>query len=437
MIRKYRFLVFFLLIGLLPIVSGCAPGTPFGQSIPVDNLPAKALSDGLAKEKAVTDKTFAPSYSEVDKERALAPLYNDAVAYYGAVARKFPGTDTAVTASLAEARLQDKGLKTKDAALRTLRAAIVQYPGSTELKDAELELVGQMDAENSTKPGYKVLDFLVKLLGNNPSYSYVLAIVAISLSVTLALWPLRAKYYGSMKEIQRYQPEMARIREKYKDDAALQRDKMMEFSLKHGINQKTMIGCVPLILQWPVLWGLWASINQYQFQFAKATFLWVNPAAATAWSKISFPPPFDFLHGAVAPSLGQQDLFLLLFYAGSMFVQMKMTPATDPSQAEQQRMMAVMMPGVFFIMMLQWHLPSAFVLYWFLSNILTVSQQWYITKNIPPMPPLEFGDEGSAASPPKSGGGGGQPAPVTANGSGKPMSSNPRLVSPKSRRKKQ
>ena len=116
---------------------------------------------------------------------------------------------------------------------------------------------------------------------------------------------------------------MKRIQDKYKEDPLLQKEKVMEMYKKHGFNP--MLGCLPLLFQWPVLAGLWAAISQFQFRFGEAHFLWINPVAAAAWLKFSFPAPFDFLNAAVAPSLAQQDLFLLLFYVASMYVQMKMT----------------------------------------------------------------------------------------------------------------
>jgi membrane protein insertase Oxa1/YidC/SpoIIIJ len=83
-------------------------------------------------------------------------------------------------------------------------------------------------------------------------------------------------------------------------------------------------------------------------------------------------------------NLGEQDLILLFIYAFSFYLQTKLNPVTDPAQAEQQRIMAIMMPALTFVMMLQWQLPSAFVLYWFLSNALSVGQQWYMRRVDPP-----------------------------------------------------
>ena len=80
-------------------------------------------------------------------------------------------------------------------------------------------------------------------------------------------------------------------------------------------------------------------------------------------------------------NLGQPDIPLLLLYAGSMYVTQKMTVTPlDPQQAEQQRMMAIMTPFMTTYFFLQYHLPSAFVLYYLIFNILSTAQQKYYMK---------------------------------------------------------
>jgi membrane protein insertase Oxa1/YidC/SpoIIIJ len=106
-------------------------------------------------------------------------------------------------------------------------------------------------------------------------------------------------------------------------------------------------------------------------------------------------------------------------------------PATDPAQAEQQKMMAITMPIVFFIMMLQWQPASAFVLYWLVSNILGLGQQWVIYRMLPTPPPLIIvNKDGDAAGKNGADGNGAD------SGGEKPLTANPKLVSPKNRKKK-
>lgn len=412
------FVLLFLLAGGLPLALG---GCAFAPQIDVPGNAAQALAEGQAKEKAANAKAAANDQSEADR------LRNDAAAYYGAVARKFAGTENGLRALIAQARLYEAA-KNFPLAQNTYRDALRQYPpGAFPALHREAQgrydaLVARMDRDNAKTPYYQAMDALVRLVGG----SHVLAIFIISIGVTLALWPLRAKQYRSMKEMQRHAPELKKIQEKYKGDKALQQEKVMEFYREHGFNP--MAGCLPMLAQAPVLMLLYQVILHYQFQFAKSYFLWINPTTAAA--SANWPNP---LTGAVARNLGEQDLPLLLVYALSMYFQTKLTPASDPAQAEQQKVMAVVMPAMFFVMMLQWHLPSAFVLYWFLSNVFAVAQQWWITRNIhlPPLPPA-VDALGNGAVPPGDG-------PSPSNGSGapaKPLAPNQKLISPKNRKRR-
>jgi len=235
------------------------------------------------------------------------------------------------------------------------------------------------------------------------------------------VWPLRARQYRSAKEMQRYQPELKKIQQKYKDDPQLAMAKQQAFYKEHGINQ--FAGCLPVLLQAPVTLAMYQVILHYQFHFSQTTFLWMNPEAARASTQ--FPAPFTH---AIAHNLGEHDLFLLVIYAISMYLQTKLMPTTptmDPQQIEQQKIMSIMMPMTFFVMMLQWQPASAFVLYWFISNVLGLIQQAIIYKTLPPVEP--FVPKTSIDD------------MVTVSGEGdapKPMVANPKLVSPKNKRKK-
>jgi YidC/Oxa1 family membrane protein insertase len=427
-------LLLLLLVVAAPLgLSGCGvPGVGSNVSVPADA--EKALAEGQAKEAAASKAAASNQTQEA------ARLYNEAASYYGAVAGKFRGTDTARRALLIQARLYAADpVKNYTQAQQVLRTARREYPADAESQQQYEQLIARMDRENSETPYYKAMDALVNLLGGNPRVSPVLALFVISIGVTLALWPLRAKQYRGMKEMQRHQPELKRIQEKYKDDRALQQEKVMELYKEHGFNP--MAGCLPMLAQMPVLWLLYHAISLYQFQFTKSTFLWINPAVSSA--SRAWPSPFT---GAIAPNLGEQDLLLLLVYALSMYFQTKLTPAADPAQAEQQKVMALIMPAMFFVMMLQWHLPSAFVLYWFLSNVLMVGQQWWINRSIVlPPPPQPAAAEGAplngaaaaAAVARRNGGGAAEGGGGMRNGGAaapRPMAPNQKLISPKNRK---
>ena len=423
-----------LLAVLLPLGAGCG----FGPQPTVPDNAQVALREGAAKLEAAKKKEAAGR-----REDAL-PAYTETAAYFGATARKFSGSAAGLQALLAEGRIYEEHLKNLPQAQTIYRTAQRQYPARSFPKEHDLAerrynaLIEKMNADNVETPYYRSMDWLVRALGGSP----VLAIVFIGLVVTVGLWPLRAKQYRVAKEMQQimklHEPEMKRIQEKYKDDWQTKAEKMQEFQREHGI--KPTAGCLPMLLQIPVTILMYQVIVHYQFQFAKHTFLWINQTLGNA--SADWPGP---LAGAIGRNLGEHDLPLLLAYAVSMFVQTRLTPASDPTQAEQQKIMAIMMPSMFFIMMLQWQLPAAFVLYWFISNIFGVAQQWYINRSIvlPPLPAPATGGAAPAVAGTNGAGTNGAASPANGqaskNGAGevaRPLAPNQKLISPKSKKRR-
>ena len=231
-----------------------------------------------------------------------------------------------------------------------------------------------VDHTNATTPPwnilYHVINFFVNLFGGQKfAYSYALAILAISLLVRLALTPLSNKQFASMREMQKLQPYVKELQAKYKNDKEVLMRKTQELYKEHNVNM--FGGCGPMLVQLPILIGLYRMIVLYQYQFVHGHFFWVGSGLSAA-----FPQVF-------APNLGQQDIPLLVLYTASMFITQKLTvtPPIDPAQAEQQKQMAIMMPLFSGFLFLQWHLPSAFVLYYLIFNILSTAQQkYYMTR---------------------------------------------------------
>ncbi|MBC8103088.1 MAG: membrane protein insertase YidC [Cytophagales bacterium] len=412
-----------LLLFLLPLGGvGCGQGGLFGPRVEVAANADTAIADGKKKEQEAREAIAAGKPGDATK------LWTEAANYYGAVASKFAGTETGLQAVLAQGSVNENGLKDENslnAAHLLYRSALTQYPKGginealrEQLFQAEERVLIRLDEINKQKFAYKVMDVLVRVFGNDPKTSPIFAVLFIALFITVILWPLRRAQYKNFKEMQRFQPEMKKLQEKYKEDPLLLQEKMREFQKEHGFNP--FAGCLPALVQLPVTLGMYQVILAYQYNFRVCNFLWINPANGDAASR--FPAP---LSGFIGHNLSELDMILLIVYGISMFLQMKITPATDPSQADQQKMMAITMPVMFFIMMLQWKPASAFVLYWFVSNLLSMAQQWYIYRTLPTLPPLVIAGSDSAA---KNG--------ASDSGAKQPLTANPKLVSPKNRRKK-
>lgn len=418
----------FLLLLLLPLGVFTAGCNPFGPGIPVTENIEQAMKDGDAK------KIEAKKAEEARDVTIAKEKWTQIASYYGAVANKFPGTDTALRATMEQANALDKGASNLQAAEAVLKPALRKYSATAfpelrpQLEAQNNDLVKRLDEQNSKTFAYKVMDTLVRALGNNPRWSPVLAIVMVALLVTLVLWPLRYKQFKGFREMQRYQPQLKKIQEKYKSDPQVAMQKTQEFYKTHGINQFS--GCLPLLLQLPVTIYMYNVVLYYQFHFTEAHFLWINPASGAYGA--SLPPPFTNM---LAHHLGESDLPLLVLYAISMFLSSKFQPtqpSTDPAVQEQQKMMAVTMPIMFFVMMLQWQPAAAFVLYWFLSNVFGLTQQLLIYRTLPAVTPFvakgDFADLNDGATSNSEG--------TSSNGAVKTLEANTKLVSPKNRKKK-
>lgn len=369
-------------------LSGCSSPPPVPDKI------EQAWAEGETKAKDARAAEESRDVTEAQRR------WGTVAAYYGAVASKFAGTDNGLKAVLAQVDALDKGTKNADSAYMVLKNALKSYTPTNAPTVYEIatetrhSLQMEIDKRNASDFRYKMMDGLVRLFGNDPRYSPTIAIVAVALLITLVLWPLRYKQYYNAKESQRWMPEIQRIQAKYKDDPQKAMLKQQEFYKEHKINQ--FAGCLPVVFQMPVTWFMYTVILNYQFRFSDTHLLWMNDTlgnASSVW-------PWPFTH-AIAHNLGESDLLLLVVYAASMYLQTKLMPTTtaapsDPAQAETQRMMTVTMPIMFFIMMLQWQIAAAFVLYWFAQNVFGLIQQQIIYRTLPEMAPLVLKGESAA-----------------------------------------
>jgi YidC/Oxa1 family membrane protein insertase len=340
------------------------------QGLPLPASPAYGVAQRLTAEAKAASDTHNDRDTH-DRAMQAAAKYRDVIS-----SREFGSTAWGSEAAYQLALIQRDYLKDDNAAVQTLQQQLnshstVDFPDKANAKVLLTTMEAQVDNHNrTTYPGsilYGVMNFFVNLFGGRHfSYSYALAILFISVLVRLILTPVSNKQFASMREMQKLQPAIKELQGKYKNDKALLGTKTMELYKANNINPAA--GCLPMLFQLPLLYLLYYMIRLYQFQFVHGHFLWVGSPLAKL-----------IPGGIVAPNLGEQDIPLLVLYALSMYVTQKLTitPSLDPQQAEQQRQMAVMTPFISAIFFLQWHLPSAFVLYYLIFNILSTAQQKY------------------------------------------------------------
>lgn len=226
-------------------------------------------------------------------------------------------------------------------------------------------LMDRIDKRNSADWKYQVIDALVRLSGRNPSYSYALALILLAVAVKVILLPLTRKQYASMREMQRMQPLVKELQKKYK--GAELNQKTMELYKEHKVNP--FAGCFTGLLQIPFLILIFNAIREYEIAFARGKFLWIGSPLAGHGPQIMGQP-------IIGANLASPDILLLAIYVITNYVTMRMTPATDPQQQQQQNTMALMTSVLFFWMFLSYKWSSAFVLYWLALNLLSIWQQY-------------------------------------------------------------
>ena len=211
------------------------------------------------------------------------------------------------------------------------------------------------------KPLLYLLKFFNQYMGN-----YGIAIILLTILIKILFWPLTHKSYKSMKEMQKIQPLMAKIREKYKDNREMMNKEMMSLYKTYKVNP--MGGCLPMVIQIPVFFALFRILgNSIELRHAPFV-LWINDLSAP---DRLFHLPFTI--PLMTPPSGIPVLTLLM--GASMFIQQKMTPTPgDPTQAK----IMLLMPVIFTFMFINF--PSGLVLYWLVNNVLSIGQQYRIIK---------------------------------------------------------
>ncbi|CFX08382.1 Membrane protein insertase YidC [Candidatus Filomicrobium marinum] len=215
-----------------------------------------------------------------------------------------------------------------------------------------------------TKPLYYLLDWLYKHLGN-----FGLAILAVTVIVKAAFYPLASKAYESMGKMKKLQPEMEKMRQRFPDDKARQQKELMALYQKEKINP--LAGCLPILLQIPVFFALYkvlfVSIDMRHAPF----FGWIQDLSApdptsvfNLFGLLPFMVP-EFLHVGAWP----------LIMGVTMWLQMQLNPAQpDPTQ----QMIFNWMPVMFTFLLATF--PAGLVIYWAWNNVLSLAQQYLIMK---------------------------------------------------------
>lgn len=197
------------------------------------------------------------------------------------------------------------------------------------------------------QPLFWLLTKIYGVLGN-----WGFAIIGVTVLVKAAFFQLNAKAYRSMANMRKVQPKLVALRERYADDKQKQSQEMMNLYKKEKINP--LGGCLPILVQMPVFISLyWVLMESVELRHAPFV-LWIHD--------LSVMDPY---------------FVLPLIMGASMFFQQKLNPAPpDPMQAKIMQWMPVMFTFFFLFF------PAGLVLYWVVNNVLSIAQQYVITKKI-------------------------------------------------------
>jgi len=217
------------------------------------------------------------------------------------------------------------------------------------------------------KPLLDLLKFI-----NTYVHNYGISIIIITVLIRVVFLPLTIRSMVSMKKVQlkmeKIKPKVDDLKEKYKDDKTKQNSELMKLYSAHGVNPLASLGgCMPMLIQIPVFIALY-DVLLHSIDLRHSAFLWIQDLSAPETL-------FDI------PGIGIPFRVLPLLMGVSWFISQKMTPmAAAPGNENMQLQMKMMqfMPIIFTVMF--WSLPSGLILYWTVSNILSIGQQIYVNR---------------------------------------------------------
>jgi len=203
---------------------------------------------------------------------------------------------------------------------------------------------------------------------------YALCIIVITIIIKILFWPLTRASTVSMKRMAAYQPQMAEIREKYKDDPQKMNKRVMAFMREHKINP--MGGCLPILIQIPVFFGFFTMLRS-AVELRGAQFLWACDLSQSD-TIANIPESVPFIGGfPINP--------LPMIMGATMILQARMTPMSPTADATQQKIMKYM-PLMFIVIL--YNFSAGLTLYWTVQNMLSILQT-KLTKNIVVEAPLK------------------------------------------------
>ena len=179
--------------------------------------------------------------------------------------------------------------------------------------------------------------------------SYGIAIILLTIIIKMLLYPLTAKQVKSMKAMQELSPKLKKLQEKYKDNPQAMQQKVAALYKDAGVNP--LAGCLPLLIQMPILMGMYYALFNFTYPTPEAAqFMWL-------------------------PSMSEPDPLYILPFLSAATTYWQTRQTSDPNN-QQMKMMMYIMP--IFIGWISLNFPSGLVLYWVTMNLCQIAQQAYM-----------------------------------------------------------
>ncbi|MDQ6932524.1 MAG: YidC/Oxa1 family membrane protein insertase [Candidatus Eremiobacteraeota bacterium] len=226
-------------------------------------------------------------------------------------------------------------------------------------------------ASNPIEPIVQLLSRIIDVMAAHIGYGW--ALVAFAALVRVVFWGLNTKQFKSMIEMQAIAPKLKAVQQQYKGDHQRIQQETMALYKAHNVNP--MASCLPMLVQMPILFSVFYAVRNNLSAYQNQHWLWISPAASAISPHVFGAPLFGL-------NLAHTDVLLLVLYVASMYFSVRYSsmPATDPQQAQTQKMMAILSPAMIAYLGFRYQWPSALILYWLSFNAFTMAQQFYLLR---------------------------------------------------------
>jgi YidC/Oxa1 family membrane protein insertase len=223
---------------------------------------------------------------------------------------------------------------------------------------------------NVLQPLIDVAEAILTFWHDQAGFSWGWSIVMLTVVVRLAILPLTFKSVRGMQELQRLQPEMKRLQERYKDDKQRLNQEMVKFYQEHKVNP--LSSCLPILLQLPFFLALFYLLRSDSFE-----------------ADIQGEESFFFINDLAAPATGGDLVILIVVYVASMLASTMITAVTAD---KTQRYIFLALPFIFIPFIITFE--AGLLVYWITTNIWTIGQQLLVRKLFPKPEPIQPREEG-------------------------------------------